>query len=84
MRVVPSSPGQRVGHTSAFAFPARKQFSKRKIQDVLEEHSTDKGQEAKRKKVEEGEALGGGVCVHTCVSVCLTVHRGMSVRAWPI
>ncbi|XP_059521944.1 DNA ligase 1 isoform X4 [Myotis daubentonii] len=32
---------------------ARKQFSKRKIQDVLEEHSTDKGQEAKRKKVEE-------------------------------
>ncbi|XP_014405904.1 PREDICTED: DNA ligase 1 [Myotis brandtii] len=32
---------------------ARKQFSKRKIQGVLEEHSTDQGQEAKRKKVEE-------------------------------
>ncbi|XP_036288520.1 DNA ligase 1 isoform X3 [Pipistrellus kuhlii] len=35
---------------------ARKQCSKRKIQDVLEEHGTDKGQEAKRKKVEEEAA----------------------------
>lgn len=66
--MVPSSPGrgqigQRVGYTSAFAFPARKQLSKRKIQDVLEEHSMDKGQEAKRKKVEEGEVPGRGVCV---------------------
>lgn len=52
--------GQRGGHTEPFAFPARKQLSKRTFQDVLEEQSEDKDREAKRPKTEEGEALGAG------------------------
>uniref|UniRef100_A0A4X1W0T7 DNA ligase n=1 Tax=Sus scrofa TaxID=9823 RepID=A0A4X1W0T7_PIG len=47
--------GQRGGHTEPFAFPARKQLSKRTFQDVLEEQSEDKDREAKRPKTEEAE-----------------------------